>query len=342
MRPRHSSLARLTCITLSLLAFAQVALAQEPYGATDPQMGHYEGSWQAGGTEKNRLQAQIRPLGDGTYDGFVLLERSRKVIAALKLTPNGKDGSGATVLQGKSAVDHLAGELMPKLEATLKLHNKQITGTFKGDIGEGTLEATPVKKTSPTLGKKAPEGAKMVFDGKDTSQWANFTWKLVDGGAMEVAGGNITTKEKLTDFELHVEFRTPYMPSARGQARGNSGVYLQSIYEVQVLDSFGLFPLQINDCGSIYAVKTAQANGCLPPTEWQTYDITFHQGDTAKNEQPTITVVQNGITTIDNAQVPANIVGKGGGGGNPNGGFLMLQDHGDRVQYRNIWVRPLK
>ena len=131
------------------------------------------------------------------------------------------------------------------------------------------------------------------------------------------------------------------MPKARGQARGNSGVYLQSVYEIQVLDSFGLHPMQINDCSSVYGVKTAQVNACMPPLQWQTYDLTYHEGDGTAEKPPRITVIHNGVAVVDNAPVPTPLIGKGGGGGVNNGGFLMLQDHGDPVQYRNIWVLPI-
>ena len=92
---------------------------------------------------------------------------------------------------------------------------------------------------------------------------------------MEVHGGDIVTKDKFQDFTLHVEFVEPSMPDKKGQARGNSGVYLQDRYEVQVLDSFGL-ESKDDDCGSIYKQKAPSVNACKPPGEWQTYVITFH------------------------------------------------------------------
>jgi hypothetical protein len=175
----------------------------------------------------------------------------------------------------------------------------------------------------------------------DQSKWNNFQWLVNPDGSWQVQKGGLETKEKLADFQLHVEFRTPLMAKSQGQARGNSGVYLQSIYEVQVLDSFGLYPLQINDCGSIYGVKTAPGNACLPPTQWQTYDITYRHGDGTAANPPVITIKHNGQVTIDNAKVPADKIGKGGGGGIPNSGFLMLQNHGNPVQFRNIWAVSL-
>ena len=129
------------------------------------------------------------------------------------------------------------------------------------------------------------------------------------------------------------------MPEATGQARGNSGVYLQGKYEVQVLDSFGLWPLQDNDCGGIYSIKAPIGNACLPPGEWQTYDITFLEANPTRT--PRIIVELNGLKIIDRAEVPANLVANGTGGGEPKAGFLMLQDHGNPVEFRNIWAQPI-
>jgi hypothetical protein len=165
-------------------------------------------------------------------------------------------------------------------------------------------------------------------------------WRLVDG-AMEVkpGSGSIVTKDKFKDFKLHVEFRTPFMPEARGQGRGNSGVYLQGRYEVQVLDSYGLEPKD-NECGGIYQVGTPAVNMCLPPMQWQTYDVTFQAprfNGANKEKDAVITVVHNGVVIHDQLAIP-----------HPTGGALddriaepgpiYLQDHGNLVQFRNIWL----
>ena len=129
----------------------------------------------------------------------------------------------------------------------------------------------------------APEGAIVLFDGKNTKNWTKSNgkdpvkWTLRDGGVMEgVKGhGDIITKEKFDgSFTLHVEFRVPYEPGGAGQGRGNSGVYVQGRYEVQILDSYGL-KSKHNDCGAIYEVAAPQENACKAPTVWQSYDIEF-------------------------------------------------------------------
>src|SRR5438445_30898 len=128
----------------------------------------------------------------------------------------------------------------------------------------------------------SPSGAIVLFDGKSLDGWTKRDgkspahWKILDGGIAEVVkGGDIITKQKFDgSFKLHVEFRVPYMPKASGQARGNSGVYVQGRYEIQVLDSYGL-KSKDHDCGGIYSVAAPLVNACKAPTVWQSYDIEF-------------------------------------------------------------------
>jgi hypothetical protein len=132
------------------------------------------------------------------------------------------------------------------------------------------------------------------------------------------------------------------MPDAKGQARGNSGVYQTGNYELQVLDSYGLKP-QNNDCSAIYQQIAPAHNACKPPLQWQTYDVTFHkavkEGDKIV-KKARITVLQNGIKTIDDGEISLTP----GGDGTPEGadGPILLQDHGNLVQFRNIWLKPLE
>ncbi len=166
-------------------------------------------------------------------------------------------------------------------------------------------------------------------------------WPIVDS-AMEVKAGtgNIVTKDKFKDFKLHVEFRTPFMPEARGQGRGNSGVYLQGRYEIQVLDSYGL-ESKDNECGGIYKVGAPLVNMCYPPMQWQTYDITFQaprfDGNGNKEKDAVVTVVHNGVTIHDRRLLPGPTGGAIDGNISEPGG-VYLQDHGNPVQFRNIWL----
>ena len=186
--------------------------------------------------------------------------------------------------------------------------------------------------------------------GTDVSLWkpaqaisgeSSMAWELVDG-AMEVTPGtgSIVTRQKFTDFQLHLEFRTPFMPEARGQARGNSGVYLQGRYEVQVLDSYGLAG-EDNECGGIYKVAAPRVNMCAPPGQWQSYDVTFqaprYDGDGKKLGNAVATIRHNGVIIHENLEIPGPTGGALDEATEKPGG-ICLQDHGDRVQYRNIWL----
>ncbi|MGE3822497.1 MAG: DUF1080 domain-containing protein, partial [Isosphaeraceae bacterium] len=195
-----------------------------------------------------------------------------------------------------------------------------------------------------------PPGAIVLFDGRNLDAWVKTDgksppgWELVGGNAVQVRGGNVMTRRKFDGhFRLHVEFRVPYMPQAKGQARGNSGVYVQGRYEVQILDSYGL-DSQDNDCGGIYEVAKPLANACKAPTVWQSYDIDFRSPTYKGGEQvtpPTISVRQNGVTIHKDVAIPVANTRAGLGGDPSQPGPIMLQDHGNPVQYRNVWLVPL-
>ena len=198
-------------------------------------------------------------------------------------------------------------------------------------------------------GTKPPDGAVVVlFDGKDFSKWVKrdgkgeVKWTLKDGVMEGVKGhGDIVTKDKYGGkFKLHVEFRVPYEPGGAGQGRGNSGVYLQGRYEVQILDSYGLTSGK-NDCGAIYGVAAPEVNACKAPTVWQSYDIEFTSPKVEngkKTEPARMTVSHNGIKIHDNVEVTSDNTTSGLGGDIAKPGPIMLQDHGHPVQFRNVWV----
>lgn len=207
-------------------------------------------------------------------------------------------------------------------------------------------KADDLKDADPT---PPPAGAVVLFDGKDVAKWAKrngggeVKWNLRPGGVMEgVKGhGDVVTKDTFGGaFHLHVEFRVPFEPGAAGQGRGNSGVYVQGRYEVQILDSYGL-KSKNNDCAAIYEVAAPAVNACKAPTVWQTYDIHFTAPVFAgkeKREPATMTVYHNGVKVHDGVRIPVDNTRAGAGGDPATPGPILLQDHGHPVQYRNVWL----
>ena len=196
-----------------------------------------------------------------------------------------------------------------------------------------------IVRKSDTLGVKPRGGAVILFDGSGKDEWKGGR---VDKqtGLLNTDGSDITTNRKFNNYTAHVEFLLPYRPDARGQGRGNSGFYQVDHYEVQILDSFGLEGMN-NECGGIYSLVKPTVNMCLPPLQWQTYDVEFtnavcdDSGKKIKNSR--ITLKHNGVVIHDNVELK----GKTGGARNePEGtpGILRLQGHGNPLQFRNIWV----
>lgn len=281
--------------------------------------GEYEGTI----GEKTKFGAQVIALGDGKFD-VVLLQNG---------LPGGPKGAA---WDGKTKV---------LLKGETKEGIVELTGTnFKGTIKDGVLsgvaeenvkyEGKKVERKSATLGAKPPEGAIVLFDGSNVDAWQ--PGKLLEGGLM---GVGTRTKQKFKDFTLHLEFRTPFMPKARGQGRGNSGMYLVDQYECQILDSFGLSG-ENNECGGIYTVAKPIVNMCYPPLSWQTYDVDFRCArfdDSGKKvEDAVVTIKHNGVVIHDKLKLKPTP--GGGQKDQEQPGALYLQDHGNPVHFRNIWI----
>lgn len=200
----------------------------------------------------------------------------------------------------------------------------------------------------------APSDAIRLFDGKDLSGWKSLRdgseakWTVKDG-YFEVMPrtGDIATKQEFGDCQLHIEWATPSVVKGEGQGRGNSGIFLMGHYELQVLDSFQNKTYFHGQAGSIYKQHAPLVNASRQPGEWQTYDVIFQSPRFDEQGKPTrfarMTVLHNGVLVQNNSQIygetfndkPALYLK------HPNKGPLKLQDHGDLVRYRNIWVRPL-
>jgi len=206
----------------------------------------------------------------------------------------------------------------------------------------------------------APADATVLFDGKDLSKWSNATggearWNVADGYCEAVRGrGMIRTRDKFEDFQLHLEFATPAVVTGSSQGRGNSGVMINGMYEVQILDSYDNPTYADGQAGALYGQQPPLVNASKPPGEWQTYDIVFESprwdaaGQLAK--KAAVTVIHNGVVLHHRREYFGRTDGIGGlphkslgtyGAPHPPAVFIELQDHNNPVRFRNIWVRPL-
>ncbi len=233
------------------------------------------------------------------------------------------------------------------LEVTFRnIRFKDLSAPPESDAPADVPLAKPEDKVDmPSI--PPPPGALVLFDGKSLDAWTKSNgkdpaaWRILPAGFMQVEGGNIITKQNFGGkFKLHVEFRVPYVPQAKGQARGNSGVFLQGRHEIQILDSYGLVSGK-GDCGAIYSLTAPRVNACKAPMVWQSYNIVYQAAtcEAGKKKSPAVvTIHHNGILIHDNVPITAdNTIG--GAGGDPcTPGPIILQDHGNPVQFRNIWL----
>jgi hypothetical protein len=310
------------------LSTASTALAADGQGDvfTDPAkagadyavQGEYQGKV---GEEETKVGAQVIALGDGKFRGVFY-------IGGLPGDGWTRDGEKVEV-DGKTEGDETK-FIHENKSAVIK--GGKMSLIHEGGEVVGTLEK--VERKSETLGAKPPAEAKVLFaKAGDETNWEGG--KVTDDGLLRVG---VKTKDKFADCKLHIEFRTPFQPKAGGQGRGNSGVYINHRYELQVLDSFGLSG-ENNECGGFYQIKEPAVNMCYPPLAWQTYDIDFtaakyEDGKKVKNAR--VTVKHNGVTIHDDLELPRAT--PGGIGEGPQAAAMFFQDHGNPVVYRNVWV----
>lgn len=212
---------------------------------------------------------------------------------------------------------------------------------------------TPGESSTPDHAGQPPSDAVVLFDGHDLSKWraadgGPAKWKVEDGYFATTPGtGDMSTRDVFGDCQLHVEWATPDPPHGEDQDRGNSGVYLQSLYEVQVLDSYRSKTYADGQAAAIYGQYPPLVNACRPPGQWQTYDIIFHgpRFDARGNltRAALITVIQNGVLVQDHVRImgPTEHMRRPPYRHTPEKLPLKLQDHNHPVRYRNIWIRAL-
>lgn len=336
MKKTHPCAIVVSALTLCLLAGMACAQneADEYYPSEpDPFMGNWSGRWSEDEDVDPVITAQIIAHGRDRYQIRLAPQLFMRCRPHAIIETRAENG----VLRFNQ--DGYQGEIR--------------NGRFTGSRGSGrtTFEMARVTHIPPSLGAEPPEHAIVLFDGTNFDAWDNSNgWVLADDNAMMVTpdAGDLISKQRFKDLYLHVEFRTPFMPTLRGQSRGNSGVFVQDEYEVQVLDSYGLEGYY-DECGALYKVSAPYVNATLPPTEWQTFEITYRAArfndDGSVKEYPRMTVYHNGYVIQKEQEMRWRTAWKEHSRLQPpptEPGTVKLQSHRSHyVQFRNVWAIDL-
>ena len=307
----------------------------------------FMGDWKGRRSNGSAIAAHVRARGNGRYQARLLEHLcSRDEITVL----DGVLENGVIAFRSQQGY----------AEAMATSDGLRFSGRLAAGM-TNTFEMAPVVRVSPTLGAKPPVAATVVlFDGTTLDRWRRkdggaCPWTLHEDGVLEVVpnSGCILSKETFQDHRIHIEFRTPFMPTEEGQRRGNSGVFLQGRYEVQVLDDYGA-PDATNGCGAIVGGPPPTLRLCAPPMQWQTYDITFRaprferddSGNMRKRQNARITVEHNGVvvqnTELQSPNPKAEQFFGTVGETQHDGAGLGLQAMCSAVQYRNVWAVKLE
>jgi hypothetical protein len=335
--PRSIAIPALCFLSLTMLApAAPAAPGPKPRPIIDRrETGHdfaLQGEYVSELPDGRRYGVQVIALGD---------DRFRAVGYWGGLPGDGWDGTMPETCEASSTGERIEFRT-ERGKGLIDLTLCRAAGGLLDSAGKWHAALTRVVRQSPTLGLAPPEGAIVLFDGKGGDRESVRAWRggRAKEGLLQVG---TQTVESFDDFQLHVEFMTPYMPYARGQDRGNSGVYLQRRYEIQILDSFGLEGAD-NECGAIYGFRRPDVNMCFPPLSWQTFDVDFRMArfdDTGqKTENACITVRHNGVLIHDAVELTKSGDDSWKTAETPAGGPLLLQFHGAPVQFQNIWLVP--
>jgi hypothetical protein len=319
LSPFFAALAIAAAISCNLKA---VEITDPAEAKKDPDFlvqGEYLGEGVKDNGDKSKFGAQVIALSNGEFSIVVY--------------------KGGLPGEGWKRDDEKSPELKGKtFDGEVRITGENISGLIVGDkmtvaSSNAKFELKRVERKSSTLGAKPPAGAKTLFDGTTADNFEHG--KLLDDKSLL---SDAESKEKFGDFHLHLEFRLSYMPDAQGQGRSNSGVYLHDCYEIQVLDSFGLEG-KADECGGFYSIREPDVNMCYPPLAWQTYDFDFtapKYEDGKKVANARITVKHNGVVIHDNIELPHATPGRQDEGPAPRP--FYMQGHGNKVEYRNIWI----
>ena len=321
MKPIFTSLVLVAVFTLPALAAGPTYTDPDKADADFAYQGEYVGTVKSDDGDR-RVGVQIIALGQGKFHAVGY--------------HGGLPGDGWDRGEKKEVDGELKdGEVVFDAgEAKAKLKDGSIT--IISAEGAEICKLDKINRSSTTLGSKPPEGAVILFEGKSADAFEGG--KMTEDGLLQQG---CSSKQKFGSCKVHIEFRLPYQPEDRGQARGNSGIYVGGRYECQMLDSFGLEGKD-NECGGLYSVKAPDVNMCLPPLAWQTYDIDYtaakYEGDKLV-ANPRVTIEHNGVVIHKDVELPGErsttaAPNKPG----PEPGPIYLQDHGNPVRYRNIWV----
>ncbi|NUM55531.1 MAG: DUF1080 domain-containing protein [Candidatus Hydrogenedentes bacterium] len=342
------------CILRLLVLFASLPITQAIAADDDGVMGIWEGKFTTPGWESRTLKAKIWGVKSGMWDGVLTVFDKDTVDGEGKISDDNQDKTfaftGVVSLDGEYFVTATANEGTMRGELTPGRESKK--GTIKPSRKSGAPAAFELKRVQvkpPSLGAAPPEGAIVLLaPGKELDAWIADPpkWGRTAEGGMQVSNPRLITTQEFGSCKIHLEFVTPYMPNegVGSQARGNSGVYVQGRYEIQVLDSFGAAP-QNNLCGGIYKIAAPLADAVLPPLTVQTYDIEFHapkfDAQGKKTSDAELTALHNGVLVHDRLKLP-NATPGGVSEVEAPTGPLLLQHHGDPVEYRNIWIQPIQ
>ena len=321
----------LTALLFATVVHAQQPAAPKPKAFIDPAQTDDDFAIQGeyvGEIDGKTYGVQIWAQGGGKFEAVSRLGGLRGA---------GWDGDRSTITRvvgTPAAGEKTAAFTSP--DGSIKAEVNGASILVNNADGLKIMELNRTNRESPTLGAPPPENAVVLFDGKGVNRFPN---SRVDEKTVALMEG-ITSEDTFGDCSLHVEFLLPYMPDARGQGRGNSGLYLQGRYEVQMLDSFALEGKD-NECGGLYKIAAPKVNMCLPPLTWQTYDIDFtaarYDAGGQKTANAKITVKHNGVVIHENQELPGATTSAPNKEA-PTPGPVYLQNHGNPVRYRNIWV----